>query len=222
MLNMYKKFFFLMLITSMYTHASAPASSEAQVIKGHLYITKGNLCYVGDPESYNNKELKNITDDQGKSIELKPQDVLVPVAMKQDNGRSLNISPQEYCVPRELPLSMIGNMKEGDPVTFHLKSENAAKTIFLSLICKQANDQNPSDTFSQRLDSYKSAFAKFPNNDLGDREKLLKEGILIPNPAYVAPPANENQMVAILREFSSQEPKFLHGPNGFKLSVSKQ
>jgi len=197
--------------------ASAAAAGEPGVVTGHLYIAKGMLCYLGDPNGYCAKELKDIADDKGKSLELKPEDVMVPIYMEYEKGSFIH--PAHYSEPKELPLSVLDNKNEGDPCHLQLKSQTGAKTLRLLMMCKQAGHPDPSDTFQQRLNEYKTSFVRSANHALSDEEMLQQQDILIPNPAYREFPAsNGNQVVAMLSLVLSQEPKFLHGPRGFKVA----
>jgi len=206
----YKQIFFLMLLTCKHAYSSEQAKSQSEVIKGYLSIANDSvLYYVGNPEGTlnGNRDLKQIIDDKGEALEFKPQDVKVPIAIKDENSRE--IITIDYSVPTELPLSLIDTKKEGDNCSFGLKSRNNTKTIFLSLICKQLNQSHSADTFHQKLNELKGKLAVFPSHYPSDEQMLLQASIIKPNPAH-------NKTQPTLR------PKCLHGPNGFQFISSEQ
>jgi len=217
-------------------HPSAPASKPT-TRTGRMYILTNALCYAGNPESYDNEKLKNIIDKKGKSFALQPQDVMVPISIAYEQGQW--IDPQDYPVPQELPLSMIGDKKEGDNYSFKLKSNDAKKIICVSLTCKQASEHNPSATFHQTLAMKKSAFANSPNYPANDRKMLLETGILMQENSSTQNHNNKTEDTGMKlrsstiiqsrkRKAQSQSenssfsalsallrPSITHGPNGF-------
>lgn len=180
----------------------------------------GPLFYIAKEGTGYAEKLKNIVDDNGQSITIKPGTILVQISAKDPlSPPDKDLAYDDFALfghpylgatfPTCLPLSLLEKTDQEDLFLINVKNPKTQQVHTVFAQCKQYDEYDPTKTpahsFSQALEILKQRFAQEPKYLPCDESVLIEHGVLIKN-------LNRR----------SHEPEYTHGQNGFKLASSAQ